>query len=282
MKTKQHLLDTLELVAVPLFLISRNNQVFYLNKQAKDEIQEDKAKNIHIQSQDDNGLVDCLKQIESIFSNKDSSDNLQCILKTSDNRWQTSGSARYLIDQDLILYTAKKLEQLSDNRPLEFDQYSPIIKLELCKNIMEKIPSEIYFLNEGGYILFSNPYANSILEAKYANNKISHIHDINPAATSNWWKNITSQLEKKEHITFETKHQYSEGEEYPIMVNLFFIQYNNQTLYCYQCNDIANQYNIEKSLIKESKINQSIAELSAELAKKQRLESVQLLVRQYA
>lgn len=282
MEIKQHLVDTLELVAVPLFLISRNNQVIYLNKQAKDEIQEDKAKNIHIQSQDDNSIIDCFKQIESVFKNKNRDCSLQCIFKTSDKRWQISGSARYLIDQDLILYTAKSYEQLSDESSLEFNQYSPKIKLELCKNIMEKIPSEIYFLNKEGYILFSNPYANSILEAKYANSKVLHIRDINPTATNKWLKSISTQLETKEHITFETKHQYSEGEEYPMMVNLFYIEHQNQTLYCYQCIDIANQYNIEKSLIKESKFNKNLAELSTELAKKQRLESVQLLVRQYA
>lgn len=282
MEIKQHLMDALELVAVPLFLFNRNNQIIYLNKQAKEEIQEDKAKSIYLQVEEDNGLTDNLQQFKSIFNNIGFADNLQCVIKTSDTCWIISGSARYLIDQDLILYTAKNIEQVTGDHPLKLAQYPPQIKIELCKSIVEKIPSEIYFLNDEGYILFSNPYANSILKTKYADNKISHIHDINPAATIKWWKNISSQLKTKEYITFETKHQYSEGEIYPMMVNLFFVEYNNQTLYCYQSNDIANQYSIEKSLIKESKFNKNLAELSTELAKKQRLESVQLLVRQYA
>ncbi len=282
MEIKQHLMDALELVAVPLFLVNRNNQVVYLNQQAKEEIQEDKAKSIHLQEQEDNGLTDYLQQFKSIFNNQGFADNLQCVIKTSNSRWIISGSARYFIDQDLILYTAKNIEQVTADYPLKLDQYPPQIKIVLCKSIVENSPSVIYFLNQEGEILFSNPYANSILEKEYANIKVTHIHDINPAATSEWWKNISSQLKTKEYISFETKHQYSEGEIYPMMVNLFFVEYNNQTLYCYQCNDIANQYNIEKSLIKEAKFNKNLAELSTELAKKQRLESVQLLVRQYA
>lgn len=282
MEIKQHLRDALELVAVPLFLINRNNQVVYLNKQAKEEIGENEAENIILQLSDDVSFIDSSQQFDQIFNKQGVDDNIQCVLKTENKKLLASGSARYLTSNELVLFTTKSCINVTDNYPLSFSKYPPSTKIEICRSILEKIPSEIYFINNDGVILFSNPYANSILASNIASGKISHIQDINPLATNEWWKSFTSQLETKGHITFETQHQYSKDNIYPMMVNLFYVQYNNQTLFCYQSTNITDQNNIQKSLLKELKINQSLAELSAELAKKQKLESVQLLVRQYA
>ena len=152
-------------------------------------------------------------------------------------------------------------------------------QMELHRFSLEFSPSEFYYLNKQGKILYANRQARENFDDKPEGKNIA---EINQAIDLSWWKQIMRALQEEDYLEFEAFHHKGDGSLHPVRVHVFMPDRSNSGLYCYYCNDISGQKQVEANLLKESRYNQSLAEISKELTVHNQLTSVKLLVRQYA
>jgi signal transduction histidine kinase len=152
-------------------------------------------------------------------------------------------------------------------------------QIELHRFSLEYSPSEFFYVNSEGTIQYANKVARENSGSKSGNQSI---FDINPSINLEWWQKMTQVVEDEEFMQFEALHKKRDGTFHPVMSHLFMPDIRHKNLFCYYCNDITPQKEIEASLVKESRYNQSLAEISRELTAHNKLYSVELLVRQYA
>jgi PAS domain S-box-containing protein len=152
-------------------------------------------------------------------------------------------------------------------------------QIELNRFALEYSPSEFYYINSEGKVLYSNKLAREY--SGFANGQ-QLIFDINPSINLEWWQKMIKVVKEEEFMQFEALHKKWDGTFHPVMSHLFMPDLRHKNLFCYYCSDITPQKEIEASLIKESRYNQSLAEISRELTAHNKLYSVELLVRQYA
>lgn len=223
-----------------------------------------------------------------------------CITNNSEEwKWQITFNA-YPVNNEkktvlLALKSAdiKRAKQEGDNKPESDSQlpYNDIIIRDLSKeqrireqaglhrSALEFAPSKFYYLNSDGLILYANRNARRDSGPLSANQLI---FDINTTIDSEWWHTIVEFVKEEEYISFEATHKNNEGKLFPVMVHIFMPDSNLDNLFCYYCHDITNRKEIEEKMLKESRYNQTLAEISRELTVHSKHYSVELLVRQYA
>lgn len=152
-------------------------------------------------------------------------------------------------------------------------------QIELNRYALEYSPSEFYYVNSDGIILYSNKLAR---ENSGPTTGRQLIFDVNPSINLEWWQKMIKVVKEEEFMQFEALHKKTDGTLHPVMTHLFMPDLRHKNLFCYYCNDITPQKKMEASLVKESRYNQSLAEISRELTAHNKLYSVELLVRQYA
>ncbi|ASB50130.1 ATP-binding protein [Alkalitalea saponilacus] len=152
----------------------------------------------------------------------------------------------------------------------------------LHRYALEYFPAEFYYIHADGRILYANKQARDILGID--SDLYSHltVNDINPKIDEKWWNDQIKRLENDETLEFETLHKSEDGELYPVLVKIFMPDTDQPDLFCYYSHNLESHKSIENSLIKESFVNESLAEISRELTIHNELSSVELLIRQYA
>jgi signal transduction histidine kinase len=152
-------------------------------------------------------------------------------------------------------------------------------QIELNRFALEYSPSEFYYINSEGKILYANKLAR---ENTGPTTGHQYIFDINTSINLEWWQKMIRVVAEEEFMQFEALHTKSDGTSHPVLAHLFMPDITHKGLFCYYCNDITPQKQVEASLVKESQYNQNLAEISKELTVHNKLYSVELLVRQYA
>ncbi|GAO28896.1 ATP-binding protein [Geofilum rubicundum] len=152
-------------------------------------------------------------------------------------------------------------------------------QIELNRFALEYSPSEFYYINTEGKILYANKLAR---ENSGSATGHQYIFDINTSINLEWWQKMIKVVEEEEFMQFEALHKKRDGTFHPVLSHLFMPDITHKSLFCYYCNDITPQKQVEASLVKESRYNQNLAEISKELTVHNKLYSVELLVRQYA
>ncbi len=145
---------------------------------------------------------------------------------------------------------------------------------------LENAPIEVLLLEPSGVIKYANKNACNALGLKPDSYNNLNIRDINPNIENDWWTDYYRNLINKGIFRFESKHINTEGSTYPVVVNMSVLK--DEQLVCYFSYDNSEQNRIQETLYKESRINESLAEISHELSLHNTLGSVALLVRQYA
>lgn len=155
-------------------------------------------------------------------------------------------------------------------------------KAEISYFALEHSPFEFFLIEPSGKIQYANKLARKILGLGTDLIENINISDINPSSSDDWWIKHYQKLEETGIAQFETSHWNALGFTYPVVVNMSLIKQNDQKLICYFSYDNTEQHKIQETLLKESRINESLAEISNELSLHNSLGSVALLVRQYA
>ena len=186
-----------------------------------------------------------------------------------------------------ITFSAKLLAQFNDLILVTIHSINQEIiktknKSEINLAALENAPFEFFYLNNQGEIIYSNTLARKNLNTNLYLNKATNIVNINQNASDTWWQKHLEELQKSKTISFETSHTNREGISYPVIVNMSLINHDGEDRICYYCFDISDQHLAQETLLKESMINQSLAEISRELSIHNSLNSIILLVRQYA
>ena len=195
-------------------------------------------------------------------------------LKTAKNReiWVSIDISPIYNSQNKFNGALMKLRDLStqqkDKEQLKLNQFA-----------LEYSPSEFYYINTEGKILYSNKLAKDNSGPSSEN---TTIFDINTSIDLNRWQDMLQIVKDQEFIQFEAIHKKNDGSTHPVVSQLFMPDLRLKELYCYYCTDITYQKATKASLLKESRYNKSLAEISKELTVHNKLYSVELLVRQYA
>ena len=143
-------------------------------------------------------------------------------------------------------------------------------------------PFEMFFLNKEGTIVYANSYAINQFNLSNQPPYDTKIYDINPHASLMWWRNLHKDLKHRKTKQFELIHRNKDGVDYPVHVYLYTAQIDNVDHVFYFAQDDSQNKMYQERILKESQINNSLAEISRELTAQDSFHSVALLVRQYA
>ena len=155
-------------------------------------------------------------------------------------------------------------------------------KTEFCYFALENSPFEFLIVEPSGKIIYANKLAKQTFGIAANPMPDIYINNINPNASEDWWFTNYQKLKETGMVRFETSHWNTEGFAYPVMVSLSMLEKNKNKYVCYFSYDNSEQHSIQETLLKESQVNESLAEISHELSLHNTLGSVALLVRQYA
>ncbi|TCO08824.1 ATP-binding protein [Natronoflexus pectinivorans] len=217
------------------------------------------------------------KTWEEIISNLDARKSFEGTIKTGHSHeiWVKLNIIPFYNEENIQTGTLLSFKDLSTEQNMR-DQAM------LHRYALEYFPAEFYYIHTDGRILYANKQARDILGID--SDLYSHltVNDINPKIDQKWWHEHIKNLENDETLEFETLHKSEDGELYPVLVKIFMPDTDQPDLFCYYSHNLASHKSIENSLIKESYVNESLAEISRELTIHNDLNSVELLVRQYA
>ncbi|MDG5800577.1 ATP-binding protein [Marinilabiliaceae bacterium ANBcel2] len=161
--------------------------------------------------------------------------------------------------------------------------YSSIKKIDnIMRNAIDNSPSEFYLIDKQGVIHYLNNKAAENAGIDQSSTQKVSLLKINPAATESWWNNIVDKVEKDKSVKLNSSHIAWDNREYPVLINIYKTKDNGCNFYCYYCIELNDLNKLENNLLRESKINKSLAEIGHELTKHNKLYSVELLIRQYA
>ncbi|MGQ1948265.1 ATP-binding protein [Geofilum sp. OHC36d9] len=280
MAIKQALTEIFEAVGAPLFLFNRELEAVYLNKMAVDIFEVNSIDNICLECVGS----DCLnvQTIDDLIQNNLLSNNQAICIRSKGLKKTITGNLSYLKKEELVLITLVNYLGLKNETPKAAEYIPPQMLPAIFSQIIDNSQTEFFMINDKGVILMANEIARKATGITLDKNTPVYLSHFNPSANEEWWnKQKTSTDSEARHI-FETRHYQQNGTLYPVVVNMFKLAETQAPVYAYYCTNITDRYDIEETLLKESKINQNLAEISAELAKKQKLNYIQLLVRQYA
>lgn len=168
-----------------------------------------------------------------------------------------------------------RIEDFTEKKSLENS-------MALHRYALEYAPSEFYYLNRSGEIVYANKRARELTGLDFNTTPRKQLSDINPVENINWWTEQISKLEDKAFVEIETFHPNARGNRQPVVAHIFRPDIQQDELFCYYCHNISDHQNLKDSLLKESRVNASMAEISRELTRYNNIASVELLVRQYA
>lgn len=154
--------------------------------------------------------------------------------------------------------------------------------MTLHRYALEYAPSEFYYLNKSGEIVYANKRARELTGLDFNTTPRKQITDINPVADTSWWTSQIAKLDETAFVETETFHPNAKGNRQPVVAHIFRPDKQQEELFCYYCHNISDHQNLKESLLKESRVNASMAEISRELTRYNNIASVELLVRQYA
>ncbi len=269
-------IEIFEYLNLPVFIFNSKNELIYINNNGKD-----KFGNLALSDYIFYENKDEKKKFDEIFiesNNKNHFITSKSKLVVDGLSWLLDFTVKYNSDLEIYLFTVDNYSQIVKYKNLDKQTFSE----EICANIFNKLPLEMYFLAKDGTIIHKTDYAKDILFINNSTKEFQKLKEINSEYTDEWWEDKKSQLLQNSYIDFESIHNYDSNKEYKMWVNFFPLQINNELVFCYQSYNINQQYEVENSLIKEVTINKNLTEISSELAKNQKLEHIQLLVRQYA
>jgi PAS domain S-box-containing protein len=155
-------------------------------------------------------------------------------------------------------------------------------QMELHRYALEYSPNEFFYINSEGDIIYANKTARDLYSIDEESFENYSIVNINLAGTLQWWKSHINKLIDNEYIEFETFHQWTDGHIHPVAVTLYRPDNRQKDVYCYLCHSISDNKRIEETLMKESRVNSSLAEIGKEISRHNNLRSIELLVRQYS
>ncbi len=269
-------IEIFEYLNLPVFIFNSKNELIYINNNGKD-----KFGNLALSDYIFYENKDEKKKFDEIFiesNNKNHFITSKSKLVVDGLSWLLDFTVKYNSDLEIYLFTVDNYSQIVKYKNLDKQTFSE----EICANIFNKLPLEMYFLAKDGTIIHKTDYAKDILFINNSTKEFQKLKEINSEYTDEWWEDKKSKLLQNSYIDFESTHNYDSTKEYKMWVNFFPLQINNELVFCYQSYNINQQYEVENSLIKEVTINKNLTEISSELAKNQKLEHIQLLVRQYA
>ena len=165
---------------------------------------------------------------------------------------------------------------------MELSEYQSDNLKNTCLRAIDNAPFDLIFAKPSGEIIFANKTAQQTFSQASHKKNGFNISDLNPFLPEDWWNNHYQELQKNGAIRFETSHWNTMGDETPVRVNMFFLDEADKNTVCYFSYNISDQYKIQETLLKESRKNESLAEISNELSFHNSLSSIVLLVRQYA
>lgn len=278
MKNITQLKHAFEFINSPIFLFDENHSLIFINQYTKQQFYNNDIEAYSFNKNKEYSTS--LSNDFSIVKESNSNRNIVAPLSVDNKNWETHGSLWFYKDFKIYIYSVFNYFILQESQP--YSNNFPLVSINICSHLFTILPLEIYFINNEGKIIHKTPFAEKINNTKNEGFIFKTLYDINPNFSAEWWNEIKYDLKDKKYLVFETDHNYSTDVNYKMFVSVFSIIINNETIFCYQCNDINMQYEVEKSLIKEVAINKNLTELSSELAKNQQLEYIQLLVRQYA
>lgn len=280
MATAQALTDVLEAVGAPLFLFNQKLEAVYLNKMACDIFEVDSIDNICLECIG----RDCLdvQTIDDLLHNNLLSNNQAIGIRSKGLKKTITGNLNYLKKEGLVLITIVNYLGLKNETPKAVEYIPPQMLPAIFSQVIDNSQTEFFMINDKGIILMANEIAKKATGITLDKNTPVYLSHFNPSATEEWWDKQKASTDSEAHHIFETRHYQQNGTLYPVIVNMVKLTETQTPVYAYYCTNITDRYDIEETLLKESKINQNLAEISAELAKKQKLNYIQLLVRQYA
>jgi len=155
--------------------------------------------------------------------------------------------------------------------------------LDLHKLALENSPSAFYYINSNGEIIHANQKACDLTGIEFNTSPLKNITDINPLASAGWWNKQITILETNPFVETETLHTNPSGKHYLVVAHIFRPDAMQPNLYSYYCHNITENAELKESLLRESRVNLSMAEVSNELTKYHHNPTpVELLIRQYA
>ena len=144
-------------------------------------------------------------------------------------------------------------------------------------------PMEVFLIEEDGSIRYANKRGRSALGIGNPESSISNkIFEIIHHRQSLRWHRILKKTKQHTDFRFSTIHKNTTGEIYPVDVTTYAIMQKGKMIIAYYARNNHRVKKAQKSLIKEFKINKSLVEVAKELTQHEDLNSVALLVRQYA
>lgn len=277
----------------PVLVLNRNNEIVIINSEAQKIFKVNDKNAIAF-----GNLISCentfysgvckkgtscenceiLAILEGLKNENNLNYNLSATYKNfSDNKitYRISFSAKIITIDEELLYL---ITVHGNNRNIEL----PVNKFDIHLTALQNAPFEFFYLKPTGEIIYSNDLAINNTPGNPKTNGQSHIADINPMATDLWWEKHFEELQNTKTISFETNHINQNGISYPVLVNMSLINHDGENRIYYYSFDISAQHLAQETLLKESMINQSLAEISHELSLHNSLTSIILLVRQYA
>jgi PAS domain S-box-containing protein len=280
MAIKQALKEVLEAVGVPLFLFNQKLEAVYLNKMACNIFEVINTDDICLECVGN----DCLhvQTIDDLLQNNLLSNNQTICIRSKGLKRTITGNLNYLEKEGLVLITLVNYLGLKNETPKAAEYLPPQMLPAIFGEIIDNSQTEFFMINDKGIILMANEIAKKATGITLDKNSPVYLSDFNPSANEEWWNKQKSGTDSNTRHIFETRHYQQNGTLYPVVVNMLRLTETQAPVYAYYCTNITDRYDIEETLLKESKINQNLAEISAELAKKQKLNYIQLLVRQYA
>lgn len=312
MEELQYMEIIIESIDVPIMVLSKDLEVVSINEKATEQFElklkkgirlalNGLAENNYYKDNQGNKKQNCsdsvlAETVKKIIESNETMTQEKAILAIMGNDldviyWKIEFSARKIaILPNFVIFTflnieKKRIESTFDENKNEKETGIPFfykIQAEKCYLAMENAPFELLFTDHTGKVLYANKIAKNSLSIASDNTGVFYLRDINPSISEEWWKMHYYELQEKKHVRFETNHLNSEGYTTPVRVDMFLLEKADEITVCYISYDNSDQYKIQETLLKESRKNESLAEISNELSFHNSLDSIVILVRQYA
>lgn len=211
--------------------------------------------------------------------------------------WEVIYSAEKIcIQQEMILFTfhhAQKWSEIDASMAYHIPMYDHKLlppsadelfrnEAYMCHSLFEHAPFELLLAKPDGRVIYANPLAQNTLSTVTDKLEGRFIYDFNPIITEEWWNEQFNVLAESKTLQVEYKLWGIEESRSVSRTTMFLLENQFGKCVCLTNYDNHDEYKIKETLLKESRKNESLAEISNELSFHNSLESIVILVRQYA
>ncbi|MDY7020843.1 MAG: PAS domain S-box protein [Cyanobacteriota bacterium] len=132
-------------------------------------------------------------------------------------------------------------EDITDRRLIE-------AWLELTQFTLDHAGDGIFLVNAQGQLFYVNEAACQQLECTREQLLNLTIEEIDPTLTQSIWKKYWRKVKKQQTLTHESIHRTQQGREFPVEVNINYLEFNNQAYSCVIARDISDRKQAENQL----------------------------------